>query len=745
MLSTLQLRKGPLVGNDAGWALAFFRENDSWTVADQHAVLTITRDDYYADIQATLPSDLAGGTYKFTIEGLTDEAYGQIAPFTQRRPDEKPKPTDKPSVIRLYLYWRDTNASVGGYLTNLAGLNTSSFSGFSPDALKDAYVAELAIVSITRQAGERRYETVITAQERVFKRLAEKRLAAALDPPDKTLHARAARLAADRGVTLVPNASGLPAYGFNADGSLPPVTGAAPGTEEQASKAGDTYAALMTNVGTAVSRHLSSYGRGMLLIRKGSLHLGKRPIPLEGDPIRLSFTNGLVASSRTAPVAPSQPDAPARGGGAGGGSGGGGLAGAAASALSDVGGAVAGTDPKTGDQWTLTLKGRPDVKPGDIVIFHPPPEEISSNLVKTLPGSALAAIGGSLVGSGSFLSSLLLDESSAPEQTLYVNSVAHRLGRSAGFVTTVTGVALAQDARDARAWDPNPPANASDNSTNAGRAQGSTGSSATDAAAAVRTAAEAVAAQFRHPDVAEVRATNATGTGSAEPPSQTETVWRGLMPTDSRPSQTRRLAIRRTQPEAVNGIAYASPFAWGKCGLVLPRYPGTRVVLVHRNGDAADPVEVGALWESGHGPESHAGDWWLILPVGVSQSSRASIPDSETAPTEHTGNVTNDLIDADGNRVIEVGELTLRVTRNSLKQAGQRPDRGSEQDGITIEHADGGAKITVSHDGKITIHAKQGLELVAEQGDVTITAQSGDLKLQANNIDAQVSGQMNVH
>jgi uncharacterized protein (DUF2345 family) len=107
--------------------------------------------------------------------------------------------------------------------------------------------------------------------------------------------------------------------------------------------------------------------------------------------------------------------------------------------------------------------------------------------------------------------------------------------------------------------------------------------------------------------------------------------------------------------------------------------------------------------------------------------------------------VTSDLIDADGNRVIEVGELAIRVTRNSLTQAGSRPARGSEQDGITIEHVDGGAKITIGSNGKITIHAHQGLDLVAEQGDISITAQQGDVKIEATNIDAHVSNQMNVH
>ena len=247
-----------------------------------------------------------------------------------------------------------------------------------------------------------------------------------------------------------------------------------------------------------------------------------------------------------------------------------------------------------------------------------------------------------------------------------------------------------------------------------------------------------MAGRYRQPEVAEVRSVNPTGADSTEPPSQTETVWRGLVPSDGRTNEVRRLAIQRVNPEEVNGVAYASPFAWGKCGLVLPRYPGSRVVLVHRGGNASDPVDVGAVWESGHGPQSHAGDWWLILPVGAAQPS--SLAASQTPPTEHQGKATNDLIDADGNRIIEVGELTLRVTRNSLKNAGERPSRPASpapQDAITIEHADGGASITITSDGKISIHAK---------GDLELTSDQGDIKLKANNIDANVvSGEMNVH
>lgn len=182
-------------------------------------------------------------------------------------------------------------------------------------------------------------------------------------------------------------------------------------------------------------------------------------------------------------------------------------------------------------------------------------------------------------------------------------------------------------------------------------------------------------------------------------------------------------------------MPYASPFAWGKCGLVLPRYPGTRVVVTHRDQRADDAIDIGALWESAHGPDSKAGDWWLILPVGVDDAARESI-DDKAVPTEHGGKVTQDLIDADGNRVIEVGELTIRVGRDALAAAGTRPARPSETDGVRIEHTGGGSSIVMHADGRI--------EIRTQDKDITIDAGAGAINLKATSVDVAVTSAMNV-
>jgi len=305
---------------------------------------------------------------------------------------------------------------------------------------------------------------------------------------------------------------------------------------------------------------------------------------------------------------------------------------------------------------------------------------------------------------------------------LYVNSVEHKLGRTSGFVTTVTGVVF-QDENDV--WDTHSEAHI----TTPGEKE-TPATAEGRAARAVKKSVEASIETKRFPEIGEVRRMNTSGAN--EPPSQTLDLFCGLAPGDGAKDQARRLAIKRPSPMPVTAIAYATPFAWGKCGLVLPRYPGTRVLVTYRNGLRNDGIEIGAVWESGRGPDCQAGDWWLILPVGIPTNERATIADDAT-PKEHTGKVSQDLIDADGNRVIEVGELTVRVGRGKLKKAGERPARG-QADSITIEHSGGEASLTIDQNGKIAIKGK----------NIELDAGTGDIKMNAANVKVTVSGSMDV-
>jgi hypothetical protein len=425
----------------------------------------------------------------------------------------------------------------------------------------------------------------------------------------------------------------------------------------------------------------------MLLIRDGVLHVGPRQGLMAGNPKRLALRNGLVETERIGLV-DSDPNFNPN----------------------------SGTEqPEQRQEFRLTLKGRPDLKPGDLVQFVPPPEDLE----QTTPGLEAAMAGG-------FSSPMVPElEEELYAITIYVTSVNHRLGRRQGFRSDVMGVEVNPD----DPWDHPSPGGSrpQPSSTPEPAADAETGA----AQAIQRTAQRAVQA-MRLTEVGEVRRVYTEGDGSRdEPPRQTHDVWQGLTQPDGRPNQAHRLPIQRETPQSLQGVAYVTPFAWGRCGLVLPRYPGTRIVMTHRNGQAIDPIDIGALWEAGQGPDSQPGDWWLILPAGVPEEQRASTEEEE--PAEYTGQVSQDLIDADGNRIIEVGELTIRIGRDSLSQAGERAERSAEADSVTIEHADAGSKIVMKWDGTVVIEAKN-VEFNVEE----------DINIEARNVNVKVSGAMDV-
>lgn len=663
------------IGNDAGWLLGFHREENGRVVDDP--VLEIGASDYHAEIKATLPGGLEGGSYTFVVEGLTDDHYGKIAQGKEK----------SPTVVKLYLFWRDTNASAGGYLANMAGL-TDTFSQVKGKDIPQAMVAALRIVSVTRKAGARRYETTINAKERIFSLLESRRLCQAV-AKDTTADALKELLEAQSQLQQGKDKDYV-FHGLKPNSTCPPPAGANQGSERRELAAGKTILELLRDLGNSMEETTGRYGRGMFLIRDGRLHLGVRPIPLAGDgkdPKKLMLGNGLIETEALAPVQTDPNFDYCQN---------------------------AGKKPPERRQFKLTLKGRPDLKPGDLVEFDLPPEEVDKT------GGGLLGALGDLV-SGALLPSLGEGDFKNPVK-LYVASVEHVLGRTKGFATTVTGVEI-KDVKET--WDCHTPQSRGGSATPPTPANPET-----EAAHAVRRLTENAVEARNFPEVGEVR--QMTSSGSAEPPGQTLTVWRGLAPGDGRSGQARRQAIQRPSPAPASGVPYTTPFAWGKCGLVLPRYPGTRVLVAHRGGRSDDPVDVGAVWESGHGPDSKAGDWWLILPAGIPAQQRATLADSAT-PQEHTGPATNDLIDADGNRVIEVGELTVRIGRGQLNPAGNRPARG-EADAVTIEHAAKGSKIVIKKDGTIEIHAAADMLLKAD----------GDIKMEAQNVKVKVSGSMDV-
>jgi hypothetical protein len=157
-------------------------------------------------------------------------------------------------------------------------------------------------------------------------------------------------------------------------------------------------------------------------------------------------------------------------------------------------------------------------------------------------------------------------------------------------------------------------------------------------------------------------------------------------------------------------------------------------VLLAQAGPAADePVDVGAIWESGHGPDAEPGDWWLILPAAVAEAKRQSLADGE-APVEPGEAATNDLIAADGTRTIEVGRLTVRVKPRQLGAPGARPAPPSDDaEQVTIEH-ENGSRIVIKENGDIVISSQKDLKLAAK----------GTMTLEANKVEVKVATTMDV-
>ena len=275
------------IGNEAGWLLTFHTETTEGTtsVISPDLGLSVGSDRYYADIHAGLPSGLEGGTYTFVIEGLTDDLHARIA-----KPGAK-----RPTVVRLYLFWHEVLTGFTGALRNLVGL-TGSASAIRPEDIPDKPVAALRIVSVTRKAGARHYETTIVARERVFETMNRVPLCGAgIEAATPT-----AALAALRSRIALPL---LTFHGVQPNPDAPPPQARTPGQDTVQLAAGRPLAELLGQLALSMEERSNRYGRGMLLVRDDTLHLGTRPIPLPGSQAqRLTPATGLVEVQAQEPL-----------------------------------------------------------------------------------------------------------------------------------------------------------------------------------------------------------------------------------------------------------------------------------------------------------------------------------------------------------------------------------------------------------------------------------------------------------
>jgi hypothetical protein len=159
-----------------------------------------------------------------------------------------------------------------------------------------------------------------------------------------------------------------------------------------------------------------------------------------------------------------------------------------------------------------------------------------------------------------------------------------------------------------------------------------------------------------------------------------------------------------------------SPFAWHKCGLVVPVYPGMKAFLNHNLALQDDVLINGFIWSETPAitpPKNKAGDWWLCLPIDF---------DTENPPSDSTKAV-NDLTANNGKRLIQLKGLKITVGTSTLPNVGERPEEGAD-DEFLIEHSSG-TTLKIADDGKVTIEADN----VEITGDVKIT---GDVTVEGN-------------
>ncbi|MBU2670216.1 hypothetical protein KOI35_42620 [Actinoplanes bogorensis] len=168
----------------------------------------------------------------------------------------------------------------------------------------------------------------------------------------------------------------------------------------------------------------------------------------------------------------------------------------------------------------------------------------------------------------------------------------------------------------------------------------------------------------------------------------------------------------------------SSPFAFHRCGLVVPVLPGMRALLAHNRGLVNDAVVAGFLWPEKptryQPPKNKPGDWWLCLPTEL---------DGKGLPT---GKGVGDLTDATGRRVMQAKGLRITVGAKLLPEVGDRPDLPEDGE-LVIEHSSG-TKVTVDKDGAVVVDSG-GKTVTLKSGSATITLDDGKITLSGSKVE----------
>jgi hypothetical protein len=179
---------------------------------------------------------------------------------------------------------------------------------------------------------------------------------------------------------------------------------------------------------------------------------------------------------------------------------------------------------------------------------------------------------------------------------------------------------------------------------------------------------------------------------------------------------------------ALHAKPIVSPFAWDRCGLVVPAYDGMRAVLLHNGGEVNDAVAAGFVWSrhAGHTPPpNEPGDYWLSLPTEVIDGRPA-------------GKGANDLTDASGHRVLQAAGLAVDVGPGTLPPIGVRPEELPADDVLVIRHSSG-TTVTIDPGGGVTI-ATNGENVALDNGSAAITIEGGTITLAAEKVEVITHG-----
>ena len=332
------------------------------------------------------------------------------------------------------------------------------------------------------------------------------------------------------------------------------------------------------------------------------------------------------------------------------------------------------------DAFTVTLLGRPDIHVGDVVEMSMPSVVPSTPVV----GAALGALGNLVTSTVALPADLPM-----PRRPFRVIGVSHRIGASVGFTTTLNVVRRQPPATDA--------------------GDHSSGPREHELAEAMDARARELLTARRPMDVGIVnrQSTSLELDGAMRIPPQRLQIRSGLAPAPA-PNVPVRADLLDPPTQLVDK-PYLTPFAFGNTGLVLPHYPGTRVVHLNHGNDLRNAMVAGCLWADGDEPESQPGDWWLTLPTGV------TAPESSEDPDEHpTGAVSSDLIDGRGVRQVGVRALHVDVGEELMPQMGERPPEEAV-DELVVRSSKGSATIRFDADGNIEISTSAEIRFTARK------------------------------